>query len=407
MKKCYILSVYFLCINFIIINLKQLDIPNLQEEPNELQEYIILPKPEYVRFIGRYAIKDDIVWLTQSGSGIEFYLNSTYREVIITGEENILTQTSEQRPRYAVFINDELDYVSMIWDIEDFIDLNYLDEIEYKIKIILVTEATNGGIGIKSINVETNNKNMEDIIRPTEKKKLKIEFIGDSITCANGVEAESMLEPFKSSTENIILSYAYLAAEKLNADYSFVSYTGARIMADDSSNEKNILPKMYTKTGIFSEYGQEWNFDNDKIDIIFINLGSNDCNYVMSDSKIRDDSFIQEYVNFLELIRKKNPDSFIICSIGIMGAYYMLPLIEKAVILFGDKKVTSLKLPSQDSKSEKGAQFHPNENSHKIISEFVANEIEDFLDRFEFENKFCIQYLKGIVVKIEKCKIKK
>ena len=81
-----------------------------------MQEYIILPKPEYVRFIGRYAIKDDIVWLTQSGSGIEFYLNSTYREVIITGEENILTQTSEQRPRYAVFINDELDYVSMIWD---------------------------------------------------------------------------------------------------------------------------------------------------------------------------------------------------------------------------------------------------------------------------------------------------
>ena len=90
-----------------------------------------------------------------------------------------------------------------------------------------------------------------------------------------------------------------------------------------------------------------------------------------------------------------------------MGAYYMFPLIEKAVLLIGDNKIKSLKLPSQEASINTGAQFHPNANTHKRISETVVEEIQDFVDQIEFENKFCITYLKGIDVKIEKCKLKK
>ena len=72
-------------------------------------------------------------------------------------------------------------------------------------------------------------------------------------------------------------------------------------MADESGNDKDVLPKIYTKAGVFSEYNKEWDFDNNKNDIIFINLGSNDCKYVMSEPKIRDDAFIQEYANFEEI----------------------------------------------------------------------------------------------------------
>ena len=401
MKKYYIFSIYLLSLSFIIINSKKLDIFNLQQESNEEEEYIFSPKSEYVRFIGRYIIKDDIMWLTQSGSGIEFYVNATYGEIYMIGEENLMTQSSAQRPRFALYVDDKLDYEDIIIDPNDYIYFNNLDDMEHKIKFILISEATNGGIGIESINVPSN------IIKPTKEKKLKIEFIGDSITCANGVEAESWSDPFKTTTENIVKSYAYIAAEKLNADYSFVSYTGARIMADESGNDKDVLPKIYTKAGVFSEYNKEWDFDNNKNDIIFINLGSNDCKYVMSEPKIRDDAFIQEYANFLELIIKKNPDAIIICSIGIMGAYYMFPLIEKAVLLIGDNKIKSLKLPSQEASINTGAQFHPNANTHKRISETVVEEIQDFVDQIEFENKFCITYLKGIDVKIEKCKLKK
>ena len=37
---------------------------------------------------------------------------------------------------------------------------------------------------------------------PTENKKYKIEFIGDSITCAYGIEAKAPNEYFDTRTQN-------------------------------------------------------------------------------------------------------------------------------------------------------------------------------------------------------------
>ena len=56
------------------------------------------------------------------------------------------------------------------------------------------------------------------VIEPTPKKNLSIEFIGDSMTCAYGVEGKDQNEHFKTSTENFSKSYAYLASQILNID---------------------------------------------------------------------------------------------------------------------------------------------------------------------------------------------
>ena len=73
----------------------------------------------------------------------------------------------------------------------------------------------NGAIGVKNISVTSD---LLTPISPEPEKPLSIEFIGDSITCAYGVEGQSSSEPFKTSTENFMKSYAYLTAQKLNAD---------------------------------------------------------------------------------------------------------------------------------------------------------------------------------------------
>ena len=39
-----------------------------------------------------------------------------------------------------------------------------------------------------------------------------------------------------------------------------------------------------------------------------------------------------------DLIREKNPNAYIFCTLGMMGCEGLFPLIEKAIILFGDEK---------------------------------------------------------------------
>ena len=99
------------------------------------------------------------------------------------------------------------------------------------------------------------------------------------------------------------------------------------------------MPKIYTKT-IGNE---EWDFSKFPNDVAVINLVTNDGAYA---AESKHDEYIQEYANFLGLIRENNPNSYIICTLGMMGDS-LFPLIEKVISLFGDNKVFSLLLPNQ------------------------------------------------------------
>ena len=72
----------------------------------------------------------------------------------------------------------------------------------------------------------------------------------------------------------------------------------------------------YEKISKNSEYPGNWDFRHNRYDVILINLGTNDANYVNADREKRRDEFVQEYGNFLKLVRSKNPDSYIICTLG-------------------------------------------------------------------------------------------
>ena len=81
------------------------------------------------------------------------------------------------------------------------------EEKEMKVRIIFLSEGSHGALGVKSINI---NSCSEKVIKPSEYKNLRIEYIGDSITCAWGIESASEAEPFKTTTQNFELTYAFL-----------------------------------------------------------------------------------------------------------------------------------------------------------------------------------------------------
>jgi lysophospholipase L1-like esterase len=334
-----------------------------------------------VKITGRFYQKEDTTWLVQSGSSIEFYISGQKTGLILVGDQSIYAGP-DFRPRFAVYVDDKLLLDSTMNELELNIDLSKAEtDKKIKVKVMLLSENNNGGIGVKSINTYICSNSYP--IEPVEKKKLKIEFLGDSITCAYGVEGKDQNENFKTTTENSSKSYAYLASQMLDADYSIVCYSGSGIISGYSNGEKNtqnLFPPHYKKASRNSNYPGDWDFEGNRNDVVFINLGTNDKNYVTAQPSTRNDEFIQEYVKFLTAVRKDNPDSYIICTLGTLGCEEIYKLIEQAVQLFGDKKVSYFLSPSQNMNTDGiGSDWHPSAITHQKLSKLVVEKINAVL----------------------------
>ena len=347
---------------------------------DDCKEKAFLPTEENVKFTGRVYQKEDETWLVQSGSSIDFSIKGSKIEILLVGDASVYAEENF-RPRFGIFIDDKMFLDSTMNELELNVELlNEEEDKEIKVKVMLLSENNNGGFGIKSINTYICSNSQA--IEPAEKKKLNIEYLGDSITCAYGVEGKDQNENFKTTTENASKSYAYLASQILEADYSTVCYSGAGIVSGYSGGEKNsqnLFPPHYNKISRNEKYKGNFDFSKHKYDVIFINLGTNDSNYVKAQTSTRNDEFVEEYVNLLKNVRENNPDSYILCTVGTLGCEEIYTLIEKAIKLFGDKKCSSFLSPSQDMNDGLGSDWHPSAITHQKLSKLVAEKISEVL----------------------------
>ena len=120
-----------------------------------------------------------------------------------------------------------------------------------------------------------------------------------------------------------------MTAEKLDADYSLVCYSGYGVISGYTStgrqNQTDLVPKYYDKVGFSNVHLPEggkiqddlWDFSKQP-DLVVINLGTNDAAYTSSDNtKMRE--YAAGYTEFLKTVRAKNPNAAIICTLGIMN----------------------------------------------------------------------------------------
>lgn len=342
---------------------------------------------EYVRYIGRNCVKDNVPWLVMSGAAVEFTVNDAKSlEITLNGDENINNE-EKYRPRYAVIVDGEIVVDELMSTAEKHIELFSSDTPRTaSVKVIHLSEANNGTIGVAGITV---NSDCTVPVSPTAKKNMTIEFIGDSITCGYGVEGKSNGEQFSTGTENFMKSYAYLTAEKLGADYSAVSYSGYGIVSGYTSGDKNadsLVPPYYDKVGKLFGYDTEWDFDSHKSDVIVINLGTNDSSYTSIDVETRGPEYQEAYFDFLRLVREKNPDSYIICTFGTMGGETLYPYLENAVSEFvsetGDERITAYQSAAQSASDGYGCDWHPSAVTQQKSAAVLADKICQVTGRY-------------------------
>lgn len=347
----------------------------------EFTEQIFDVSETNVRYIGRNIYDDEkIAWLVQSGSAIEFNVTGKSAEITINGDG--FTESDEKyRPRYAVIVDGEIILDELLSVKEKQVTLfEGSASRTASVKVIHLSEANNGAIGVSKVKV---NSDVAVPVLPTAKKDLQIEFVGDSITCAYGVEGASQYESFMTSTENFMKSYAYLTAKQLDADYSAVSYSGHGIVSGYSSSgdamTDSLVPDYYEYVGKLGTYKQPWDFDSHQSDVVVVNLGTNDNTYTSKEPETRSMEYAEKYTEFLELIHEKNPDAYIICTLGTMGCTELYPYIEIAVEDFksntGYDRIMCYQSATHTQNDGMGSDWHPSEKTQQNSAYVLADKI--------------------------------
>lgn len=331
------------------------------------------------RVSGRVSQIENIYYLGYSGAFVEFETDSKIVKVDIVTDKELQDETLLGRA--AIFIDNK--ETPEVLEILDEYKKNYsitLDGLKHTVRIEKISEAAFGLVGVSAIEIEDDAN-----INPTKKKEKLIEFIGDSITCGYGVEAESELITFKTSEENAEKAYAIKTARALGADYQLISWSGIGIITNwvpedvNEPLEEILMPELYFHTD--KRLRERLNLEEEMYDfsksrrpkLIVINLGTNDDSYVRCIPE-REAVFEKNYLKFLGKVHAVNPESKILCILGTMGQN-LCDAVARSVDAFKENNpdviIEAYKMPEQDKENDgMGADFHPN-----IISQQKASDI--------------------------------
>lgn len=245
---------------------------------------------------------------------------------------------------------------------------------------------------------------------PLPEKKLKLEFIGDSITSgegARGAKQENDWIPMLFDSAN---GYPTLVAEALDADYNVISQSGWGTLTGWDNNPSCALPIYYDKLcGLaFGERNEKlgahvpFDFGRWSADCIIINLGTNDGGAFHSplfkdpvtgretDQRMNEDgSFNEEDLQklqdavklFIAQLRYLNPMAKLLWVYGMLGNE-MEPTILEAIDSYvedtEDRNVYYMSLPDTNDETV-GSRSHPGPKAHAIAAKLITKKIKEIL----------------------------
>ena len=237
-----------------------------------------------------------------------------------------------------------------------------------------------------------------------QKKKLSIEFIGNSITCGYGTLAPNGQTPFADSTSDFLKTYAAYVSKNLGARRTVVARSGIGIYRNFNDAKEGSLwpmPKVYELDLITSTMNDDnslkqpsevtdknWNFSaQKKPDIVCIGLGTND----MSVGEYNYEKFLLSYIAFVKNIRSHYPAAKIILLNSPMlhdkqanDIYTAITNVVDGMRVIGDTRIYRFDFQEQDDSLGYGADYHPSAQRHQQMGKYLTT----FIKTVVLKNKF-------------------
>jgi hypothetical protein len=208
----------------------------------------------------------------------------------------------------------------------------------------------------------------------------KIEFIGNSITCGYGIEADSPTAPYLEETANYYYTYAAHTARNLDAQALVVARSGIGVYRNYNGPPTGDIVNMNTEYPYTFLYNiqRRWDFSRFTPDVVCISLGTNDTSTQGADSLL----FTQGYKKLYHQVRSHYPKAKIVFLCGCMMTGKALLSAQQAMDATtsyahkqGDPEVYRFDFTPHDGTLGYGASYHPSMRQH----EKMANELTAFL----------------------------
>ncbi|MBQ3842439.1 MAG: GDSL family lipase [Ruminiclostridium sp.] len=333
--------------------------------------------------------EDGIYWCALSGSGFECHYKGHGLNIKLVGDKAAeLPDNDANQVRYALYVDGERKIDGMLDSITKTLSLE--GDIDADIKLIKLSECAMSTLGIYPIICD-------GVITPIPDKQLKIEFIGDSITCGYGVDVSDPNISFKTATEDFTKGFAYKTAKILDADIRAFSVSGWGIVSgyvdspDKPALTDHLLPPYYKKLGFsYQKFDDrdgrapqdiDWDFGKYTPDLIVINLGTNDNSWCTGHED-RYEQYVSEYAEFLGTVHSCNPAAKILCVMGIM-LDEIAPYVEKAAQLFKEQsgfgEIYTMRFTPHDGSLGYAADWHPSPATHDKAAELLAAKIREIM----------------------------
>ena len=328
----------------------------------------------YLRILGRSNDSCEPVTLFWTASGIEMNIKATEAWIIVHSDYEMF------EPWADVIIDGALTQRMMVNKGEQRICLfrNMEGNKIRNVKILRDTPAfpTDEKTLFQISEVQTDGK-----FYPLEEPKMKLEFVGDSITSGEGGCGAGTEMTWNSFCFNCVDNYAYMTAKKLNAVYNCVSQSGWGVYCSWEGNEQQAIPLYYDQVcGVLNGEQnkvlgalEKWDFSRFQPDVIVVNLGTNDSVGTKNMEKVE-----RAVEGFLKKIRDCNPESYILWCYGMLGDE-ICSVLENAVqnykVKTGDARVEFVKLPDTLA-GEFGSRQHPGHISHEKAAKVLAEKIQ-------------------------------
>lgn len=371
---------------------------------------ILDSEAKHVSFFGRTLFDPNTkaVFFNWSGSGFEFVFEGKQLAVYLSALDTVFPPEGTLWPWISIFVDDmEKPVAEIEIDRTEKTVTLIADETVHKhaVRVVKRSENDKGKVGITGFEMEGK------IVPPQlHGDKLRLEFIGDSITCGFGNEARKRDDRFLTGEENGLTAYCAIAARLLGAEYHNISVSGIPLCRPLDSELKLVFPgfpDLDIKIKAMEDYYEftdrlheemrgrrtdftKWDFERFKPDAIVINLGTNDS-YIIKSSRDRADeerNFEARYKAFIRKIRELNgPQPVIGCTLGSMD-YYLYDNILRAVEAHradtGDARIFSYKFGGIFPLSEGyGAQDHPSALTHERMGRELGTVLKGWLRSHE------------------------
>lgn len=232
----------------------------------------------------------------------------------------------------------------------------------HTVKVISGTSVRFGTLSVKKF---TYDGELSAVSRPAS--RMRIEVIGDSISCGWGMDGSSgaaYSEQEQVEISNSYYSYAAIAARYLNADLQVVAQCAQTIPGMHA-----YFPKLNKRTAT-------WDFKKNQQDVVIINLGTNDewQGSGLGKEQYNAANSLANMKALLKDVRKAYPDAYVIWVYGMMRKTYESEYKE-AVSSMNDAKMFTLDMTAYKSSGGYDGN-HPKRDSHEEVGAVLADFIE-------------------------------